>query len=185
MADTYGFLLEDPERMAERLQLTEVELKHIDAAWYDPEHEVLVALFQYLLGNTDWSLVIGDPGEICCHNVYPLQAAGTSLFAVPYDFDVTGIVNPDYASAPRQLGLRRLTERLYRGACPPPEALKQALSLFMEKREAIRALYEHQPGLSDVVRKRTLAYIDGFFAVIADKAQVEKNILGACRTYDE
>jgi hypothetical protein len=185
VAETHGFLLEDIARLATRLHFTEVELKTVDPLWYDPEQEVLVALFQYLLGNTDWSLVIGDPGEVCCHNVYPLQGENTALLPVPYDFDVTGIVNPDYAAAPRQLGIRRLTQRLYRGACPSPAILEQAVKLFMEKREAIRSLYEHQPGLGEVVRARSLAYIDDFFAVIADDAQAEKNILGACRTYDE
>jgi hypothetical protein len=185
IAGTYGFLLEDIERMAARLQLAEVKLNNVDVDWYDQEHEVLVALFQYLLGNTDRSLVVGDPGEVCCHNVYPLQGEHTALLPIPYDFDVTGIVNPDYAEAPRQLGIRRLTQRLYRGACPPPEALEQAVNLFIEKQGAIRALYAEQPGLTDFARNRVLTYIDEFFSVIADSAQVENNILSACRTYNE
>ncbi len=185
IAETHGFLLEDIERMATRLQLAEVKLKNVDAAWYDQEHEVLVALFQYFLGNTDWSLVVGDPGEVCCHNVYPLQGEQTALLPIPYDFDVTGMVNPDYAAAPRQLGIRHLTQRLYRGACPPRDTLERALNLFIEKREAIRALYAEQPGLNDVARNRALTYIDDFFGVIADSAQVENHILSACRTYNE
>jgi hypothetical protein len=185
LANTYGFLLEDIERMAERLQLDEVELKQMDVSWYDEEQEVLVALFQYLLGNTDWSLVLGDPDEACCHNVYPLQGKYTSLLPVPYDFDVTGIVSPSYGSPAWQLGVRSLGQRLYRGACPSPAALQQAVALFMEKRDAIRALYEYQPGLGDFVRNRTLNYVDSFFAVIADQEQVQKKILDDCRSYNE
>jgi hypothetical protein len=104
---------------------------------------------------------------------------------VPYDFDVTGMVNPDYGSPPAKLGIRRLTERLYRGACPAPDLLKQAVDLFVAKREAIRALYELQPGLGEVVRKRSLAYVDSFFAEITSNEQVENKILQACRTYHE
>lgn len=175
-----GFLLEDIERLGERLQLHEVSLMHIDRKWYDARHEVLVSLFQYLIGNTDWSIVIGDPGEPCCHNAYALQGGDTTLIPLPYDFDVTGFVDPRYGLAPRQLGIYRLTQRLYRGACPAPEHLQQALDLFIARQQGIRLLVQSLEPLSDAIEEKTLRFIDDFYSVISDPVQVQDKILVNC-----
>ena len=180
VASKHGFLIEDIERFAERMSLKEVQVKRLERDWYDAEQEVLVALFQFMISNTDWSLVIGEPDETCCHNLFALQGDKTALLPIPYDFDVTGIVNPRYGLAAHQLGQRRLTERLYRGACPDPAMLAQAIALFVEKRAAIGALYEQEPGLSDTHRKRALAYIASFYDVITDDAQVHTTIMDTC-----
>jgi hypothetical protein len=48
-----GFLIEDSGRLAARTGLTEVALQRIQRAWYEPRQAMLVAVYQYLVGNTD------------------------------------------------------------------------------------------------------------------------------------
>src|SRR5690606_20732475 len=140
--------------------------------WYDAQQEVLVSLFQYLIGNTDWSLVVGDPGETCCHNLYALQGDNSPLLPLPYDFDVSGLVNPPYAVPPRQLNLYRLSQRLYRGTCPAPADLQQALVLFVDKKPDIYALIDALDGLNNAAKRRALRFIDEFYDVITDPVRV-------------
>lgn len=180
VASSMGFLIEDIERFGARMQLGEVQQKRLERHWYDQRQELVVALFQYLIGNTDWSPVVGSPGEACCHNIFALQGKGTALVPVPYDFDVTGIVNPRYGMPARQLGQRRLTERLYRGACPDAALLDETIAHFVAQRDAIRALYELQEGLSEHMRKRTLDYIDDFYSDITDTAGRQTAIMDVC-----
>lgn len=175
-----GFLIEDIERFGARTGLQELQQTRLERYWYDSKQEMVVALFQYMIGNTDWSLAVGSPGEPCCHNIFTLQGAATALIPVPYDFDVTGLVNPRYGSPSYSLGQRRLTDRLYRGACPEPDLLTQVIALFVEQREAVTALYEQQPGLSANTRRRVLDYLNEFYAVITSEARVETEILGNC-----
>lgn len=175
-----GFLIESVESLAHRLALAETSIPRVRREWYDQEQFTQTALFQYLLGSVDWSALIGPDGEVCCHNIHPLQDPNGDFIALAHDFDMTGLVNPSYGSVPRQLGIRRLTQRLYRGGCPDPEILARTVLRFQERREAIRALFSEQPGLTESVRSQSLAYIDLFYDVINDSAALQTEILRHC-----
>ena len=175
-----GFLVEDLGRMAARKGLSEAELRRVRRDWYDPGLFTLVAVFQYLIGNTDWSALVGPEGEECCHNLYPLQYPSGIFVPVPYDFDVSGTVNPRYASPPRQLGIRRFTQRLYRGGCPEPAALEEALALLRDKRGEILGLVENQAGLQPMTRRQTLAFLDEFFAEIGEGGALPASFMHEC-----
>lgn len=175
-----GFLVEDLGRMAARKGLSEAELRRVRREWYDPRLFTLVAVFQYLIGNTDWSALVGPEGEECCHNLYPLQYPGGIFVPIPYDLDVSGTVNPRYASPPRQLGIRRFTQRLYRGGCPEPDALEEALALLRDRRGGILALVENQAGLQPMTRRRTLAFLEEFFAEIGEGGAPPASFMQEC-----
>ncbi len=90
-----------------------------DRSRIDPEHGALVAVYMYLLSNTDYSMISSAPGETCCHNIKVLEAeSGTGpMYPIPYDFDSTGFVNAPYAEPSAGLGQRNVRDRLYRGYC--------------------------------------------------------------------
>ena len=70
-----ALFIEDEEGFAERKALTPVELQRIEAKQYDRDALGLVNMFEYFIGNTDWSAALGSQGSACCHNIVPYQRA--------------------------------------------------------------------------------------------------------------
>ena len=66
--ERFGFLIEDVDDMAARNGQKELEIPKISRHRLDPAETSNYMLFQYLVGNLDWSATTGpDPME-CCHN---------------------------------------------------------------------------------------------------------------------
>lgn len=182
----YAFLLEDVDDVAARNGLKAVRVKAVPPQLVDPRSVALVGVFQYMVGNPDWSLFSVEPGEDeCCHNTVPIGAESGPMFSVPYDFDVSGIVNTRYADRlfgpeQRNLGIRRVRERVYRGLCASADDLPAIFALFNQKRDAIYALYRDQPGLNAEVAKETVEYLDAFYDTINDPAKAERDLARKC-----
>ena len=94
----YGFLIESDTALALRIHADQVRSDNVYDPVTDPSYMTLVAVFQYLIGNNDWSVWKR-------HNIAIFQevAQPRPLLAVPYDFDFSGAVNAPYASPPEQL----------------------------------------------------------------------------------
>ncbi len=88
----FGFIIEDSGRLAMRLGLSQMDLAATRPSALQPEHLNLVSLFQYLIGNTDFSPVKGSK-DTCCHNHVLIGHGGELLYSVPYDFDHAGLVD--------------------------------------------------------------------------------------------
>jgi hypothetical protein len=175
-----GFLIEPERELASRLGLERLEQKSITRAELDPERASLVEVFQYLIGNTDFSLIRGPEGENCCHNVVLLRADAAPIVPVPYDFDATGIVDPPYAEPLPSLGIRDVRQRLYRGYCREPERLAATLERFRSARESLYAVIRDDPVLNESSKRKTLEYVDAFFATIDSPEQVQRRLAGRC-----
>lgn len=92
----------------------------------------VIALFQYMIGNTDWSVMNN-------HNVKEIISKKTALqghLQCLYDFDYSGLVNAEYAIPSEALGIEKVTDRIYRGYTRTSEEIQNALALFQEKRIA-------------------------------------------------
>jgi len=176
-----SFFIEDISRMAKRLGMKEVHQERLQPGDYDPTRMNLVDLFEYFIGNTDWSSLAGPQGEECCHNIIPLSPRGGSLIPVPYDFDLAGMVNARYAEVSDLLPIRSVRQRLYRGYCPSDAVLQKTIAAFIEKRDEIKALYEKQPGLTERSVNYTLKYIDDFYDTIQDRNKLNRAIMQKCR----
>ena len=173
-AERHAFLLEEPDAMAERLGGSMLEQKGARAGDLDPWSNALLGVFQYLIGNVDWSIA-------GLHNV-ELVATPTTVHPVAYDFDFSGAVNAYYAVTPPQLPIRRVRDRLFRGYCAPPEEYEKAFALLNQRREAIVALYHDEIGrlLRPNVVRQTLEYFDQFYATINDPRRAQRLIVDAC-----
>lgn len=159
---TYGFLIESIEGLADRIAAEPVELEGISRSGVEPAQAALVYVFHYLIGNTDWSLLVAEGDDHCCHNGH-LYAAESGTVLVPYDFDLSGIVNARYARPDPSLGISRVTRRLYRGYCVSPGALAAALDRIVELREAILAVPDGITGLTTRESERATKYLQSFF----------------------
>jgi hypothetical protein len=179
-ADTvtrYGFLIEPDAELARRLAAEVLELGNVHDLLTDPSYMTLVAVFQYLIGNTDWS-VWGR------HNIMILRGTGPPqrLLAVPYDFDFSGAVGAPYATPPAQLPIRSVRERLYRGYCQPDSVLMGVLARFRGAKDSVYAAVRAVPDLMEGDVRALLGYFDDFFRAIDDPGTVRREFVHRCRS---
>jgi len=158
----HSFLLEPDEQLVARLGGQEPDLAAVSLSWLDAQHMALVYVFQYLVGNFDWSLVTPETEKTCCHNGTLIRTEATLLY-VPYDFDLSGFVDAPYAYPPPELRLKRVTQRRYRGFCTDRIYLEQALEAVVSRRPEIVAIIRSLPVLSDRDKERRVGYLDQFF----------------------
>ncbi len=178
--ERHGFLIEDDDGLADRLGYDVVESPGINPRTLDPEYAALVAVFQYLVGNTDYSLIRGTAEDGCCHNAVLLGKRDQPYLSVPYDFDFSGFVNTPYAEPSPNLTIRTVRTRLYRGYCDVNDALEPALQTVRDKRADIIALIRQQEGLDDRNRNKGLRYIESFYKAIDKPSTITRNMLGRC-----
>jgi hypothetical protein len=175
----YGFVLEPEEEFTARTGAVPVVRAGFPRERHDREQAALMYVFQYLIANTDWSLVKADYAEACCHNA-DLFEVDSRLIFVPYDFDLTGLVNARYAFPDRTLRINRVTQRLYRGLCTDRDRLRRVLATVTSKRAEILAVVRAVPGLGPRNVERDARYLDDFFAAAADEEGLLKSFERGC-----
>jgi hypothetical protein len=179
VATRLGFFIEEIEDVAARNAMRRgVTGDRVPLPQVSATDGARVALFEYMIGNQDFSIRAGPPGEGCCHNSRLIgpSAAGT-LVPVPYDFDFSGLVDAPYAAPPDGDG--SVLDRRYQGFCAHnPQAVAMA-PLFRSQRGALLAALGQVP-LDEPVRRRAAAYIDGFFADIADDRRMAAKLFRTC-----
>ena len=176
----YAFLIEHKNRLAARYDMQELDVERTTVTAIEPERLNLTSVFEFLVGNTDFSPIAGAPDDNCCHNYVLFQNNADPIFAIPYDFDQSGFVDAPYARPNEQLRIRNVRQRLYRGRCVNNEHLEASLQRFRENRSEIYALINDQEGLTSSTRKSLIRYVDGFFELIDDPRDVERRIANKC-----
>lgn len=178
--ESYAFFIEEKKHIAERLGVHLLDIGNTKYSELDPAHSNLVNVFEYLIGNTDFSLVAGPAETGCCHNAVLYQKESDPYISIPYDFDHAGIVDAPYAAPNPRFKLRSTKHRLYRGRCANNAYLDSTLQQFLIKRDDIRQLIEGLDGFAAKSIKTTLAYIDGFYREISKPKSIEKKFIKKC-----
>ncbi len=174
-----GFFIEDIDDVAARNGIRKAATgDRVATGQLSPTDAARMALFEYMIGNRDWSARAGPPGEGCCHNSRLIAPGpGGSLVPVPYDFDFSGLVNAPYAIAPD--GTSSVRERRYQGFCAHnPQAMAVAAE-FRAKRGPLLATLGQVP-LDEGARRRATAFLETFFADIADERRMAAKLLRTC-----
>ena len=178
---SYAVFIEHQDRMAKRIDTPTVVIpRMITVPKLNSEYAGLAALFQYFVGNTDFSQIATAPGEDCCHNHELYGHDGEKMYSVPYDFDMTGFVNAPHARPNSRFELRNVRDRLYRGRCVHNEYLAAAVVKFNEQRDAIYELVNNQEQLTNSTRKSQVRFIDSFFKDIESDKRINKNLMDDC-----
>ena len=177
------FVIEDDADMARRLGLDRLYLPSIKYKDLDHPQAALVQLFQFLIANNDYSLLKPTIDEECCHNIQVLgkEDVEGGQVPVPFDFDMSGIVNATYAAPPRQVPIRDVRQRYYYGLCQPDEIFAEAIAHMQSKREEIFALYANSAELDDKYKAKSLEYIEEFYDILDSPRRMELDILARCR----
>jgi len=173
-----GFLIEDEEALAARLggQMLEVPSAHPDD--FVPRQAGLMYVFEFMIGNTDWSLVQ-------FHNVKLIRIV-SEYFPIPYDFDFSGLVDAPYAGPNPALAQRisTVSERLYWGICSDDIDYRVLFDHFNGHREAILELIQGQAGLTERNARLASAYVESIYEIINDRKEADRMIVKASRRVD-
>ena len=140
-----------------------------------PAAMATVAVFQYMVGNTDWSVPYR-------HNIRLLSRSPLlPPVPVPYDFDYSGLVMAPYAVPPEQLGITSVRQRLFRGYDFTPETYAAVRDLFNARRTALYQVYLSCPYLGRKEQEFTTSYLDDFYKTLNDTQDFERHIVRAGR----
>jgi hypothetical protein len=174
--ERWGFVIEANEELAARLggEVWEPEEDVVNPGRIPTPSAISVALFQYFIGNTDFSIYAR-------HNMVLVDSSDRGVVAVPYDFDWSGLVSAPYATPDASLGTRTVRDRLYRELCRPGVDFQAYFAHYQSKRAEIEALIRDQVGLSENTVRDMLRYIGEFYDTIGDERRARDRIVNACR----
>lgn len=173
----YGILLEAEEHLTGRHDMISIERQLIKPERLQTDDFLKLAVFQYLIGNTDWSVQYRQ-------NI-KLMAADTLSrpIAVPYDFDHAGIVGAPYARPAEALALSSTRHRRYRGFCISDMVHYQnVIAHFNTLKPSLYAVYENNPLVDEAYKKSTLKFLDEFYKIINDPKRVKEEFQYPCRS---
>jgi hypothetical protein len=177
-----AFFIESDRQVAERQEMIKVEAEVINISQLDANELSILTLFQFMIGNTDWSVRKGPGTARCCHNgkIIAPPDSSNGWVVLPYDFDQSGIINAKYAVPSDSLRIRSVRQRLYRGFCSSNSYLDATIALFNDNRTAIENFFggEHDGSRSN---KSALNYLRDFYEIINDPKKRQKKIVDACQ----
>lgn len=181
----FAFLIEDDSDVADRHGLKKLKIPRVSPTQLDSDETALLALFQYMISNLDWAALRGHDPKECCHNVKLIGPKSLkpddTIYAIPYDFDSSGLVNSEYAVPPNGLSIRRVTQRLYRGYCAHNPSLARARQKMFANEQAIYDLVKAESRLEPGVQRKTVNFLEKFFETIKDEEKYQEKIVQKCR----
>ena len=176
----YGFLIEDIDEMAKRNNMVEIEGTQYYTEQTNRDQMTIVTLFEYLIANTDWSV----PSYHNIKLIGPKDDKSVRPYAVAYDFDICGFVDPPYATIDEQIQekISSVRERLNRGFPRTMDELKLAVKLFNEKKEKIIGLIKNNEYLNAREKSRTIDYVEDFYKTINNERDLQRIFVEGGRT---
>jgi len=174
--DKYAFLIEPDNSLAKRVNGKEMEVKNIHPDLTDKQMINLLSIFQYMIGNTDWSVK-------ALHNIVLIaRDSMQNPVAVPYDFDFSGLVNAEYALPAEHLNIRSVRERYYNGYGREMDEIMPNIEIFKREKENIYKLVRSIVGLDEKNMENAIKYLDQFYKIIDDPAKIKKEFIDNSRT---
>ena len=176
--DLLGILLEDHSTLAKRMDGKRVK-RNMPPQMQDAEASIQNNLFQYAIGNTDFSI-----GRQHNQKLYYIQ---DKYVSIPYDFDMSGLVNAPYATVSNTQTLDcepfDVTERCYKGYARDTNLMQQVRKQFLDaKPRAMETLKSLEPYFKDDQQYRVAEhYLESFYDILANDRKFEREILMAMR----
>jgi hypothetical protein len=177
--DIIGFIIEDDKNVAKRTGGKILKSK-VHPMEQDSENCVRHAFFQYMIGNIDFS-------STYLHNA-DLISKDNKIFPVPYDFDMSGLVNANYSDylAPQleKMNITDVTVRKYRGFARHIDIFNAIRQEFLNNEEAILQRIDEVKPLfkSETQFQKAKDYIASFYGILANDELFVKHIVSKART---
>ena len=154
-----GFIIEDTAELEDRV-FGEVrkETAGLLQDSFDIEQHDFVALFQNMIGNTDWT------AYPIPRNVKAIKYDDEDKYKlIPFDFDFSGLVSSPYAVPRISLNQRNIRQRIFQGISKDPTILQPTVAHFLSKKKYILRTIKRYKFLSKQSKKDVLNYIESFF----------------------
>jgi hypothetical protein len=174
VSNRYSIFIEHENDVARRFGGRIVELPRITFNDLDAPTLNRMMLFEYMIGNTDFSIW-------ALHNVRIVQDKNRKLFPVPYDFDLSGLVHAPYAAPDPRIGIRSVLDRLYRGPCRTIDEFDEAAEAFRSKRADMFTLLESMRDLEPLARGEAKNYLEAFFRTIERPESIKRQFVNGCK----
>ncbi len=174
-----GILVEDLKKIANRFDGQELT-RTIHPLNHDGYTSVTNSFFQFLIGNTDYSTRL--------HHNEKLLFIDKKAVGIPYDFDMSGLVNANYAAVSGTQHLNKeiteVTERLYKGYKRDEAIFYQVRRDFLDhKSEMLNAADNLQEYFVYPYQfENAKEYILSFFKILEDDKEFDKKIVSQART---
>ena len=142
----------------------------------DAETSIQNAMFQFMIGNTDFSVAYQHNGK--------LLYIDKKILPLPYDFDMSGLVNASYSVANETLGIDRVTQRVYRGFKRDESELNKIRNQFIDNKEKILGIISKHENLFDSEKeyKEAYTFVESFYNVIENESTFKSEIVNKART---
>jgi hypothetical protein len=170
---SWGFLVEDDREVAKHTNAKRADERGARFADLDAGQLAATALFEFMIANTDWSV-----GGL--HNISLVRDTSAQIFPIAYDFDWSGAVNPRYAFPDGRLGIRTVTQRLYRGPCLTVREWQPVMARFIAARPDINAIVDHTPALTARRRQAIAEFFAEFYNMLGNERMVRQQLIDTC-----
>jgi hypothetical protein len=174
--NNYAFFSEHFDAMAARNEATRLERGNFDHEKLDTHAADILALFQFMIGNTDWSV----PRE---RNTVLIETLNGTQVPVPYDLDMSGLVNAPYAGPSPGLPIDEVSDRYYLGFCHPDPHWATLFASINDKKQDIMGMREEVPNLKKSSKKWVDRFLRQFFQILETEDLRKKLIENACQPW--
>lgn len=177
--DLMGIFIQDDKKTAQ-INNGKLIKRNVHPNNQDPISSARNAMFQYMIGNTDYSIAYR-------HNE-KLFYIDDKIVPIPYDFDMSGLVNASYAVVSainnKPLPITKVTDRLYRGFDRDDEIIQQVRNEFLNHEKDIYALMDQYKSYFKYPKEFTecKSYVESFYKIIKDDKKFQNRILKNERT---
>lgn len=178
----FAFLVEDDKDVARRNGLKTLKLPAVKPELLDPLEASKLALFQFMIANSAWSLERKADEQDCCDNLKLIgdESGEAHIYAIPDDFDYSGLVNAQYARSAGKPKAGGVAARVFRGFCADNAALDEARGAFLARESDILSLVSDDTHLVESQKTRAGALLTGFFDVLKDPEQFNAQVTANC-----
>ena len=180
--EQYGIFMEPDGMLAERINAQEARTGSVRQSHMFPAMIDRIAVFNYMIANWDWAVVSR-------HNIkvfIPTEYAGPMLgIPIPFDFDLTGVVNAEYAIPTPDMTIKTCRDRLFLGICRSRETYVETLQMFLDRKEEFYAVVNDFPYLERSAKRDIIWYLDQFFDQLEKEKSLERmidNFLETCKS---
>ncbi len=176
----FAFFIEREKYLAERLHGIENETKKMDPTRFNPHQSCLMDMFQYMIGNTDYSVYD-------LHNVIAIEDSAGRFppIPVPYDFDWSGLISANYAVMNPVVGTGHVSERVYRGFKKEPFIVHHAIEKFKVKKQEIYDVFLNDELLEKDEKADVVKYLDKFYEIINDEKKIQTEFFDKARVVEK
>jgi len=177
--EAFGFIIEPIELVAKRNNSVLVDPMFVRGTDIKNESANQVALFEYMIANTDWRFKSG-------HNVKYIKSLNEitdKVIAVPYDFDFSGFVDAYYSFPQEWTNIKDVKERVYLGYCRKnEEEYLKVMTTFLEKKQVIKETINSFEYLDEKEKKSLINFLEDFFNELTYSDYFLRILKNQCRT---